>query len=394
MNNIQLDNLNTLRRNIRQLLENRAPEKGQIWKEAWIFLKYILDLNNSDIQLIELHASHLSGPSPFCYWHPPRPENRLHVSSRDPEVMAYLRYTKNIDDKYCISSPTIDALPTPYGVIFNKKIINSNIVRFQSAISNLITIGIFDVLKKKNHPLVCEIGSGFGGLAFHISKMFKKATYLLIDIPETLFIAGAYLIVNDPAAYIYIYDENGFSKEFFANNYRMYDYMLIPDFVLPGLGEADIDLFINMLSFQEMTEEVIDGYVRFAYNNCKGFLYSDNWSKHPHNKQIKTSVEYIIAKYFDVFPRIDVYDDPFFGDEYTRSGYQGLKVFVGRSKKVKEMMSLSGYIKVLMGTARIDVHKTRNGELKTQISSEKALWKRKSEAYWKYVRPFLKRILQ
>jgi len=149
-----------------------------------------------------------------------------------------------------------------------------------------------------------------------------------------------------------------------------------------------------MLSFQEMTEEVIDDYVRFAYNNCKGFLYSDNWSKHPHNKQIKTSVEYIIAKYFDVFPRIDVYDNPCFGDEYTRSGYQGLKVFIGRSKKTKEMMSLCGYIKVLMGTARIDVYKTRNGELKTRVSFEKAIWKRKIEEYSKHMGTFLKRVLQ
>lgn len=236
MNDIQLGNLNTLRRNIRLLLKKRQLEKGQIWREAWIFLKYILDLNDDNIQLIELHASHLSGPNPFYYWHPPRLENCLHVSSRDPEVRVYLRYTKNIDDKYCISSPIIDVLPTPYGIIFNNKIINSNIIRFQAAISNLFTMGILNILKKGNHPVICEVGSGYGGLAFHLSRIFEKSTYLLVDIPETLFIAGAYLIVNDPTANIYIYDENDFSKEFFAANYRRYDYMLIPDFVLPSWG--------------------------------------------------------------------------------------------------------------------------------------------------------------
>jgi len=149
-----------------------------------------------------------------------------------------------------------------------------------------------------------------------------------------------------------------------------------------------------MLSFQEMTEETIDDYVRFAYNNCTGFLYSDNWSKHPHNKQIKTSVEDIICKYFDVFPSVDIYDNRCFGDAYIRSGSQELKVFVGRSKKEKEMISLRGYIKVLGGTARIDVHKTRSGELEAQISFKKLPWKRKIATYLKYVETFLKRILQ
>lgn len=391
MNDIQLNNLSKLRHNIRRLLEKRQLEKGQIWTDAWVFLKYIIDLNDSDTELIGLHSSFLGGQQPFTYWHP----NPNIEPARTAEVVAYMRYTENIGDKFCISAPIMEGSPRQHGIIFNDKIINSDIVRFQSAISNLFTIGIFDILKKENHLVICEVGSGFGGLAFHISKIFEKSTYLLVDIPETLFMAGAYLIVNDPAAKIYIYDENEFSKEFFANNHRMYDYMLIPDFALPDLEGGGIDLFINMLSFQEMTEEVIDDYVRFAYNHCKGFLYSDNWSKHPYNKQIKTSVEDIICKYFDVFPSIDVYDNRCFGDAFTRSGYQELKVFVGRSKKEKEMISLSGYIKVLRGTARIDgVHKTRNGELKAQISFEEPLWKRKSTTYLKYMRTFLKRVLQ
>lgn len=340
------------------MLKNNPPEKGRIWRESWIFLKYILELNNIDIQLIELHASYLAGPAPFSYWHPSPAEKRIHSSPAHPEVMAYLYYTENIDDKYCISSPEIDALPTPYGIKFNKKIINSSIVRFQSTISNLITTGIFDVLKKNNHTLICEIGSGFGGLAFHISRMLKKATYLLIDIPETLFIAGAYIIVNDPHAKIYIYDAKTFSKEFVAINYQNFDYMFIPNTALYKLEGIDIDLFINMMSFQEMPEGVVNDYLRFAYNNCSGFMYSSNASKHPANKQLATSVENIICKYFDVFPSPKIYNKLRFDSDRNDQ-----KVFIGCSKKLgglKEKRldlhkSMDCYIKVLDGKTKISI---------------------------------------
>ena len=358
MNDTQLNNLNTLRRNIRQLLDHRPPEHGQIWRNAWIFLKYILELNDSDIELIELHASHLSGPSPFSYWHISPSKNQLDDFAVHPEVMSYLYYTENIDDQYCISSPKINVLPTPYGIDFKGRIINGSIIRYQAMISNLVTMGIFDLLKKKAHSLICEIGSGFGGLAVHLSRILKKSTYVLVDLPETLFIAGAYIIVNDPEAKIYIFDPQNFSKEYIASNYQNYDYLLIPNTALHDLAGLNIDLFINMMSFQEMPEELISDYVRFAYDNCSGFMYSSNASKHPRNKQLISSVEEIVCKYFDVFPFPQVYDALHFNSDMNDQ-----RVFIGRSKKLggptgNEVCSAGGHIKVLGGKTKICVGKS------------------------------------
>jgi putative sugar O-methyltransferase len=315
---------------------------------------------------MEFHASFLGGLQPFFYWNP----NPVLSSGQRPEVVTYSYYTEDIDSRFHISAPAIGDSPRQNGVVYAGKIINGDTIRYQSAISNLVTMGIFDILEKKNRPVICEVGPGCGGLAFHFSKVFKKPICLLIDIPETLFIAGAYLIVNDPEASVYIYD--GFtpiSKELFASN-SAYDYMLIPDFALPELNGIDIDLFINMLSFQEMPEDVIDGYVYFAYNNCSGFLYSDNWNRHPCNEQIVTSVESILGKYFDIFPAASVYNDPLFGDAYTRRGYQELRVFIGRSKKLTEKIPLNGYIKVVYATARI---KTRGEPSKGALAGAEVL---------------------
>ena len=348
LSDLQISKLNILRRSIRHLLEIRPPEKGQMWKDTWFFLRYIFDLSDRDIELIEFHASFLGGLQPFFYWNP----NPIFVPEQRPEVVTYLHYVEDIDPRFHISSPTIESSPRQNGVVYGGKIINGDTIRYQSAIANLATLGILDVLERKDRPVICDIGPGCGGLTLHLSNILKRPICLLVDIPETLFVAGAYLIVNDPTANIYIYDGLGpISGELFADS-SPYDYLLIPDFALFG-GVVDIDLLVNMLSFQEMPEEVIDRYARFAYHNCPGFLYSDNWSRHPCNTQIVTSVEDVLGKYFDLFPAIPVYSNPRFGDAYTKRGYQELKVFVGRSKKYTEKVFLNGYIKVINATMKI-----------------------------------------
>ncbi|MFH1309192.1 MAG: putative sugar O-methyltransferase [Candidatus Omnitrophota bacterium] len=368
MNDTQLKNIKTLRQNVRQMINDKLSEEGQIWRESWIFLKYIFNLEERDLELIELHASYLSGPNPFSYWYAPCSQVRPSGVQNHPEVKTYLNYTEGIDERYCISSPAISALPMPYGIVFNGKIVNASIVRYQAAMSNCVTMGIFDELNKKDHPLICEIGSGFGGLAYHFSKRFKKSTYLLIDIPETLFIAGAYVVVNDPDANVYVYDVKNFSKEFFIKNYRNYDYMLIPNTALCDLEGIDIDLYVNMMSFQEMPKESVDNYLRFARDNCRGFLYSSNAGKHPANKQLMSSVENIICKYFEIFPSPKIYDDLHFDNSRNDQ-----KVFIGRSKRfIKREESKSdicgfagGYIKVSDGKTKISVDK-KNHKIKVE----------------------------
>jgi hypothetical protein len=374
MNDIQRSLLATLRRQVRRWLEKRSGEENKMWRESWVFLRYIFDLQDQDIELIELHASFVAGKHPFIWWY-----LDANVRPDQTEVaVAYQRLTKDIPSQLCIGAPPLKNFPRQNGILLGSRIVNTDIVRFQSAISNLFTMGILSDLKIKDRPVIMEVGCGFGGLAFQFSKILDKMTYVLVDIPEALFLAGAYLIVNHPDAKIYIYDDD-FSQDFFAENHQKYDYMLIPDFALSACkGKVGLDLFINMASFQEMTEKAIEDYARFAADQCTGFLYSDNGSKHPHNELIVSSVEDILGGYFELVPKADVYGET----------YQESKVFLGRSKKSKGTLYLKGYIKILSGKARIDILKQRAEAPRTHVSFEDPLWKRKSVVFSRAVRSF------
>jgi hypothetical protein len=46
--------------------------------------------------------------------------------------------------------------------------------------------GVLERLASQPHPLTLEIGSGYGGLAFHLHRILGCGTRVLLDLPETL----------------------------------------------------------------------------------------------------------------------------------------------------------------------------------------------------------------
>jgi putative sugar O-methyltransferase len=344
------DRLDAVRRATASSLDTGKSSKSGFWEKNWRFFKYMLSLNDDDLRMIRFHASLLSEDHPLKYW----VLDRSHGADRIPMIQAYQRYTDGLGEAYRIGEPRIEAAPEQHGVLFEGRIVNDDILRYQAVISNLATLGVFDHLAARNKRLaMLEVGGGYGGLAFQIAKIVRNVSYVLIDNPEALFLAGAYLALNHPTARIYLFDEATCTKAHFRDSFEEYDYLLVPDFALSELKAVDFDLFLNLMSFQEMSEKQIDAYLSFAADRCRGFLYSENFYKVPTNRELAGTVEEHLARYFRLFPSLGEYEDPRYGDSYKGDWYQQLKVFVGRSKRRDPEYTLNGYLKILGGTFRL-----------------------------------------
>jgi hypothetical protein len=205
------------------------------------------------------------------------------------------------------------------GAFYQGKIINQDINRYQSCISNLYSTGVLDKLEGE---LVMEIGGGYGGLAHQIGGI-TKCTYIIMDLPEMLLFSGGFLIVNNPGKKIYVYDKEIFTAEFIATGIYEWDYVLLPNYILKELyALKKIGLLINMQSFQEMTGIQVNEYLKFAKLKLDGVLYSDNMDRHPFNKEL-ISVTELLSEYFNLLPSPSFYDfgkdDPWFYKIYISS---------------------------------------------------------------------------
>jgi len=108
-----------------------------------------------------------------------------------------------------------------------------------------------------------EIGAGFGGVAYWISKISPALSgYKVYDLPYANVLQGYFLSKTLSPDQVAFYGEEPKKIQ-----------------VLPGQEilnlEGKVDLLINQNSFPEMPEEVALSYLRWAAQNVK-VLYSYN----------------------------------------------------------------------------------------------------------------------
>jgi putative sugar O-methyltransferase len=118
---------------------------------------------------------------------------------------------------------------------------------------------ILSLLKDVDAPVVCEIGGGMGGLASTVlSKAEGEVTYVIVDIPEVLLLASFMIMAASPEKTVLLYGEGPFSSQALSE----YDVILMPNFMLPELGDGSVDLFFNSNSLTEMDRGTAEEYLR------------------------------------------------------------------------------------------------------------------------------------
>ena len=338
------DKINSLKHYVSQMLQERGDKFQQadsqfpssFWMQYLVLFSYIMNLSEEDFLNIRFHVGYISGENVLQYWHQYPPIN----PERYADIHGYKFYTEDIPEFFWISEPLTPKLPKPLGVNYRERIINQDICRYQRCISQLYSMGILELLSKgDNKKLIVEIGASYGGLAHQFGNILpSNCTYVILDLPEMLLFSGGYLMVNNPKKNIYVYEKDTFTAEFLTHGIYEYDYVLLPNYVLRDLYTLpEINLMINMQSFQEMSKKQIDEYLEFGYAKLSGYIYSDNIDCHPSNDDLTPdSVTGLLAERFHLFPPPEFYHRVVgYGTPWLRMWFY--KSYVG-SRKNKDLL--------------------------------------------------------
>lgn len=112
---------------------------------------------------------------------------------------------------------------------------------------------------KKPINTIVEVGAGYGRTAWVFLKKMSWIKYIVIDIEPALSVSKRYLTSQFPQA----------AKEGRLVFLQPSEINTIPD--------KSVDLFLNISSYQEMTQQQIEGYFAHADRVCKGYFYMKEW---------------------------------------------------------------------------------------------------------------------
>ena len=120
------------------------------------------------------------------------------------------------------------------------------------------------IVNQLNHldqekPIICEIGSGYGGLASKIKNNLKKSKIIIFDLPEVNAVQSYYLINTFPQQKIFGYqDFLQYGSKIFDEDF---DFLIMPGWAANDLlKHTEVDAFINVRSMMEMNSSVIEEY--------------------------------------------------------------------------------------------------------------------------------------
>lgn len=118
---------------------------------------------------------------------------------------------------------------------------------------------------------VVEIGGGYGALARLMKLVLPEVSYVIVDLPHSLFFSSVFLRTNFPQARTLYVD----TPESLPDC-RSYDFVFVPAQFLSALDKACFDLAVNVNSLGEMTQDAVDRYMDLINSDRVAALYSIN----------------------------------------------------------------------------------------------------------------------
>lgn len=128
--------------------------------------------------------------------------------------------------------------------------------------------------------IVCEIGGGTGNPArlWASNPIHRPAHYFIVDLPEALFFSHIYLATHFGRERVrYHQGREAINPATLVQN----GFTLVPVQKIECLSPLYLDLVINTLSMQEMTDEWIDYYMDWLDRQPLRYFYSLNYFAQP-----------------------------------------------------------------------------------------------------------------
>ena len=256
------------------------------WREELSRLEYMLDASPLIVDKLREHTFHVTGLRVYDYR-----AQRKRASEQLAEKLEALRAQSRPE----LLVPEWRGLGG-FGFEIGGELYNLDTLKFFEVMIALDKGAVLQEFQQnEERRLVWEIGAGWGGFAYQFKTLCPNVTYVITDLPELFIFSATYLTTAFPAARVRFWDD-ATPHSLFAN-WRDCDFIFAPHTALADLTPDRLDLAINMVSFQEMTQEQVTAYVRRAHELDCRLLYSLNRDRSSYNPEIE-SVSAIISRFY------------------------------------------------------------------------------------------------
>lgn len=187
-----------------------------------------------------------------------------------PHMHHYLRMlSQSLDRELDLDAIALPPAGNPFGMVMDGRLVQEN-----SIINHYRGAYLASLLSPLEKPVVAEIGGGVGYFARSILRENPRVTYIDFDLPETLIVAAYVLASEFPERRVLFYD--GTIQALTRDVLDAYDIILMPTYMLPNLEGETVDLFVNTISFGEMSPAIVDNYLTQMERVTRRFFYHEN----------------------------------------------------------------------------------------------------------------------
>ena len=266
-----------------------APEyrPSAYWQEELAAFEYMLDASPLVIEKLRQHTHWITGLRAYDY--------------RSQKTRAKAKFEEKLKALIDVGAPDLLVPEWPelggFGFIVDGRLFNIDTLKFFEVLIALDKGAVLQEFRgNTDRRLVWEIGAGWGGFAYHFKSLCPNVTYVISDFPELFLFSATYLMTAFPNATVAFWGEEPADRLF--ARWRDLDFIFLPNTSLAELKPERLDLTINMVSFQEMTDAQVAAYVERAFDLKCPFLYSLNRDKSAYNPEISSVSEIISARYW------------------------------------------------------------------------------------------------
>ena len=254
------------------------------WTEELENIDYLLDAPPLVAASLRRHCFHITGIRAYEY--------------RAERDKARNRLTKRRSRLIALASKQL-VLPEPkilgaFGFEIKGGLYNTDSLKFSEGLIALKQAGILAELDNREHPVIWEIGAGWGGFAWHLKQVLPAATVVISDFPELFLFSATYLRTAFPDARCVF---EGSPVDPGPGSWGDYDFVFASNARLAETTPDGLDLVVNMVSFQEMTSAQVREYSRQARALGAPWLYSLNRERSPYNPEL-AGVSEILAEHW------------------------------------------------------------------------------------------------
>jgi hypothetical protein len=261
-------------------------EPSAYWQEELSNFEYMLDASPLIVEKLRHHTYHITGLRVYDY--------------RSNRRIAQRKFAEKLEALVAADGAGLLVPEAPelggFGFEIDGRLYNIDTLKFHEVLIALNRGAVLDGLRTSaERKLVWEIGAGWGGFPYQFKTLCPNVTYVITDFPELFLFSATYLLTLFPGARVRFYGDVAPDQTFAG--WEALDFIFIPDTFHHAVRPARVDLTVNMVSFQEMTTQQVEAYVRRAHELECPFLYSLNRDRSHYNREL-SSVRSILSKYY------------------------------------------------------------------------------------------------